>query len=105
MQEILAQKFPAIRFNAHDVEDVVLSFALFTRQCAQECRIGALKECLDTAQELYQGGNTEIKTAIERVYMPAIKNLMQRNSAGGKLLKIYLPFSLYHLYIAQAYKM
>lgn len=104
LQKTLTGRFPGIRFYENNAEEILLGFAIYTRQCAHKCKIGQLKECLDTADDLYQHGCSEIQQAVKLVYMPAIKNMMERNCTGGKLLKMYLPFSLYQVYVALMYK-
>ncbi|RFM26503.1 DUF7674 family protein [Deminuibacter soli] len=101
---VLTKRFPDTnRYNC-DTEELILGFAIYTCRQAQQCNVSHLKDCLDTVDDLYQHGDEEIKHIIERVYVPVLKNRMERQCAGGKLLKIYLPYSLYHIYISLCYK-
>jgi len=58
---------------------------------------------MSVAQELYANGDAELKTLIERVYIPALKQAINRNCAEARLLQIYIPVGLYQLYVMQGF--
>ncbi len=103
---VLSRKFPQLNMSKYDgsLEETMLCFADFTRQAAHHYDTGNVKTCLNTAAQLYLSGDESVKSTIERIYIPALRNMLHKDCSGGRLLKMHLPLSLYHLYITQAYK-
>jgi hypothetical protein len=100
---LLLKSIPKIATSQNGIEDAMLAFATYTRQSAQECDINRIKKCMTVAQDLYANGDAELKTLIERVYIPALKQAISRDCAEARLLQIYIPVGLYQLYVMQGF--
>lgn len=103
---VLSRKIPGLELqhNSDNTEETMLQFADFTRHAARCFNATEVKNCLETAAHLYLTGDDTIRTTIERIYLPALRNMLCKNSPGSRLLKTHLPLNLYHLYINQVYK-
>lgn len=100
---LLLKSIPKIVTNEAGIENAMLAFATYTRQSAQDCDISRIKKCMSVAHELYANGDAELKTVIERVYIPALKHAVTRDCTEARLLQIYIPVGLYQLYVMQGF--
>ncbi len=87
-----------------EAEDRILSLALEARQAARLCDISLIKRNMQLAERFYEEGDPVVKRLIERIYMPALNNILLRNCTAGRMLKIYMPLALFRLHIRQVYR-
>lgn len=102
---LLLRSIPKINAQPGNIQDSMLAFATYTRQSVQDRDISKIKKCMNVAQELYSNGDAELKTLMESVYIPTLREAVSsRDCAEARLLQIYIPVDLYRQFILQTYK-
>ncbi len=102
---LLLRSIPKMTSSQDNIEDAMLAFATYTRQSVQDYDISRIKKCMNVADELYSNGDAELKTLIESVYIPTLRQaISSRECAEARLLQIYIPVALYQKYVMLGYK-
>lgn len=83
---------------------VMDALSKLTTRKAKEKNFKVVKKYFETADKLYERGNTVVKNAVENVYVYSFVKLFQACKAEKKQIMALIPLTLYTLYINQLYQ-
>jgi len=88
-------QFPAV----FHIYETVTCFTEYTRCQLRDNNYSAAGKCLQLAGKLYEKGNGIVKSAITRIFLPAISAVPINNAVNRITVYSLIPASLYNLYI------
>jgi hypothetical protein len=102
--DLLLKSQANISLTEAGIDAAMLAFPSHTSKSAQDCNIARLKECMTLLQDFYTYGDPELKFSVEHVYMPALTSSITRQCTGAKVLRNFMPVSIYPLYVTQRFR-
>lgn len=107
----LADKLPGIKpalKNSFDTLNVLKSIqclVIYTKEKLIQHDMVAVKKCLAVAEYIYSRGNTQVKNAVENIFVYSVPTLLNIGSEEErKQLQSYMPLHLYTAYVQQVLK-
>ncbi|MET6999115.1 DUF7674 family protein [Chitinophaga defluvii] len=88
-------QFPAV----FHIYETVTCFTDYTSCQLRDNNYSAVGKCLELAGKLYERGNSIVKGAITRIFLPALSAFPIKNRVTRITIYSLIPASLYNLYI------
>jgi hypothetical protein len=105
VKTILANSIPELHIEQPaecTLCNVLDRFADYTIDLIKKGNLAIIGDCFNAAGQLYEEGSTEVKSAIENVYVFSITIFFDMAHAASKQVKELLPASLMEEYRKQA---
>jgi len=104
VKEILESNIPEMQIETAQLKSLYKTidrFAAFTKEMMREGNLPLIRDCFTTAEYLLDGGTTNIKLAIENIYVFTITGFMDITGAVSKQVKELMPAHLKESYQKQ----
>jgi hypothetical protein len=107
VSDILGEELPELNFDLEKVSaggniyNVLLSFANYTKNCANVGNTKKLSSCFKVAEKLLNKGNNIVKSAMENVYVFSVSSLLEIVSPIQEQVKKMFPENLKIAYTKQ----
>jgi len=106
----IAGKLPELKNDLHycragNVYQPIQVLTEYTKRMAIEHDFKMVGKCMNLVDTIYERGNTQVKNAVENVFIFAFSSIMALyNIVEWRIVQSYMPARLYGLYMQQVLK-